>query len=218
MNSYRYIQFRSREALKGPRDRVRVHNDGWVTVPTRTPEHLATLLGTSVLEKVKIASFHYLSDNMADASSSGNEGTLAAYLEKTDRLNDLVLKLLQKISGTESSQPEDEGGEHITDTGRRRAPNSLRHEIGSDGSNPGEFVTKEELMGLLNDKRSIEAVDGAVFQPPYQREIQSKPYHKGYHPYNMKKLVRQITIFPQLGKGGFERIFGNRMSYLVTRS
>ena len=89
---------------------------------------------------------------MADASSSGNEGILAAYLEKTDKLNDLVLKLLQKISGAESSQPEDEGGEHIIDNGRRRTPNSPRHETRSDSSNSGEFVNKEELMGLLNDK------------------------------------------------------------------
>ena len=143
---------------------------------------------------------------MVDASSSGNEGTLAAYLEKTDRLNDLVLKLLQKISGTESSQPEDERGEHITDNGRRRTPNSPRHETGSDGSNPGEFVTKEELMGLLNDKRSIKAVDGPVFQPPYLREIQSKLYPKGYHP--------QLSACTTDGRGMHANILSNASTTL----
>ena len=44
---------------------------------------------------------------MIEASNPGNDGTLAAYIEKTDRLNDLVLKLLQKINGdNEVSQEE----------------------------------------------------------------------------------------------------------------
>lgn len=116
---------------------------------------------------------------MADASSSGNEGMLAAYMEKTDRLNDLVLKLLQKIGGNESSQPEEE--EHAHDNGKRKAPESPRPDAGSTLSQ-GEFVTKEELMGLLNKRQSLEVVNGTSFQPPYPHEIQSKPYPRGYHP------------------------------------
>ena len=119
---------------------------------------------------------------MADASSSGNEGTLATYMEKTDKLSDLVLKLLQKISGNESSPPEREEEEHMTDNGRRKGLSSPRREMGSDGSNQGEYVTKEELMGLLNDRSTTEAVNGFAFQPPYPREIQAKPYPRGYHP------------------------------------
>ena len=40
---------------------------------------------------------------MADASGSSSESILAAYMKKMDKLNDLVLKLLQKINGPESS-------------------------------------------------------------------------------------------------------------------
>ena len=39
---------------------------------------------------------------MAEASNSGQDEMLVTYIEKTDKLNDLVIKLLQKINGDES--------------------------------------------------------------------------------------------------------------------
>ena len=89
---------------------------------------------------------------MAETSNSGRDKMLVAYMEKIDKLNDLILKLLQKINGQESSQPEGSGGEHDNDSGKKRVPNSPRHDGGSNDQSQGEFVTKEELMGLLNDK------------------------------------------------------------------
>ena len=47
--------------------------------------------------------------------------------------------------------------------------------------NQGEFVTKEELMGFLNDKASTGMASEVTFQSPYPWEIQAKPYPKGYH-------------------------------------
>ena len=43
------------------------------------------------------------SNNMAETSNLGRDEMLVAYMEKTDKLNDLILKLLQKINGQESS-------------------------------------------------------------------------------------------------------------------
>ena len=50
---------------------------------------------------------------MAEASNSENNEALAAYMEKTDRLNDLVLKLLQKMNGDSEVSHDEGGGEHL---------------------------------------------------------------------------------------------------------
>ena len=47
---------------------------------------------------------------MAEASILGGDEMLAAYIEKTDRPNDLILKLLQKINGDSEPSHQEEGG------------------------------------------------------------------------------------------------------------
>ena len=104
---------------------------------------------------------------MTEANNPGNDGALlAAYIEKTNRLNDLVLKLLQKINGDNEVSQEEGGGEHPSNHGRKEGSSPPRVEIRSDASHD-EFITREELIGLLKVKHLEGTLDGIAFQPPY---------------------------------------------------
>ena len=89
---------------------------------------------------------------MAEASNPDDGGTLAAYIEKTDRLNDLVSKLLQKINGDNEAPQREGGGDHPNNNDRRGNSPPPHFEARSDNASQGEFVTREELLGLLKEK------------------------------------------------------------------
>ena len=78
---------------------------------------------------------------MTEASNPRNDGTLAAYMEKTDRLNDLVSKLLQKMNGDNEISQEEGGGEYPSNHGRKEGSSPPRIETKSDESHDG-FVTR----------------------------------------------------------------------------
>ena len=107
---------------------------------------------------------------MIEASNPGNDGTLAAYIEKTKQINDLVLKLLQKINGDNEVSQEEGRGEHPSNHGKKEGSSPPCVETRSD-ANHDEFVTNEELMGFLSDKTPAGITNGTIFQPPYPREI-----------------------------------------------
>ena len=107
----------------------------------------------------------------------------AAYMEKMDRLNDMILKLLQNISDNgENPCLEEEGEEYPDENGKKRGTTPSHTETKSDITNSRGYVTKEELLGLLKDQQSERLIAGTAFELLYPHDIQSKPYPKGYHP------------------------------------
>ena len=115
---------------------------------------------------------------MLSGGSTHQDEAIQTCLERVDKTQELLIKLLQKVSPQtlaevmpEASIHEEEHLENSNGGERNRSKGPLETKI-----HVQNIETREEILGILKGKILSSIGNGISLQPSYPNEIQFKPY------------------------------------------